>query len=52
MSMIYCFIARDVARIIVQSKQWEDALRNTTEGSVTKEPTTPFRKLILKMPGQ
>lgn len=48
-------LCRDVARVIIQSDQWEEALRNTTVPLVGHSrkyiSTTPFRKMIIKMPG-
>ena len=45
-----CMYCRTVAKLIIESEQWEDALRNTTISSENDE-TTVFRKLIRKMPG-
>lgn len=42
--------SRDVAEAIINSDQWDKALRNTTY-LPNGQPTTPLRKLIKKMPG-
>lgn len=42
---------RDVAMAIVNGSNWEEALRNVTE-TQKGEKTTPFRKLIQKMPSK
>lgn len=42
---------RDIARVIIQSKRWKNALRNASV-SALGEVTTPLRKLIKKMPGK
>jgi hypothetical protein len=41
---------RDVAEAIIKSPKWKYALRNHTVEQNGKE-TTPFRKLIQRMPG-
>lgn len=42
---------RDVAEAIIKSHKWKYALRNHTIEQDGKE-TTPFRKLIQRMPGK
>ena len=41
---------RDVAEAIISSPKWKLALRNCTKTQNGRE-TTPFRKLIQRMPG-
>ena len=48
---VYSFVPfRDVAEAIIKSSKWKFALRNHTVEQNGKE-TTPFRKLIQRMPG-
>ena len=48
---VYSFLPfRDVAEAIIKSSKWKFALRNHTVEQNGKE-TTPFRKLIQRMPG-
>ena len=48
--MSVIFICRDIALVIIQSKWWKEALRNTSKSPLGID-TTPLRKLIKKMPG-
>jgi hypothetical protein len=41
---------RDVAEAIISSPEWKRALKNCTKTQDGRE-TTPFRKLIQRMPG-
>ena len=53
--ILQCLHNRDVARLIIQSNQWEQALQNTVvplaHHNAEKSCTTPLRRLIMKMPG-
>lgn len=49
---VLCLFCRDCAMAIVNSDQWNEALKFTYQISGSSEVTTPFRELIKTMPGK